>query len=147
MFTTFLFEKLSHLRQFYGTEQEFITHLLSGEVTVPIPDLLNYVDGYCVANKKLPSLWQNGDSVSLTFPGNGLLKKCRVIKVAFTSHSEPLYDVEIPYNYFNGEIPGDGIPETPNTGYARIHGLKEWHLRNPEMPVADRVPLPQNKIN
>jgi hypothetical protein len=93
--------------------------------------------------EKLPSLWQVNDEVSVTFPGNGLLKRCKVIKVAFTAHSQPLYDVEVPFNYYVGEIPDDGIPETPNTGNARIHGLKEWHLRNPENPVADRIPLPQ----
>lgn len=50
----------------------------------------------------LPSLWQVGDEVSLTFPGNGILKRGKVIKVAFTAHTEPLYDVEVPYQYFAG---------------------------------------------
>lgn len=90
---------------------------------------------------KLPSLWQVDDEVSLTFPGNGLLKRCRIIKVAFTAHSEPVYDVDIPFNFYEGDIPDDGIPEIPSTGHARIHGLKEWHLRNPEDGVADRIPL------
>lgn len=94
--------------------------------------------------EKLPSLWQLGDFVSATFPGQGILKKCKVIKVAFTEHSEPLYDLEIPYNFYDGAYQKSDIPETPNTGHARIHGLKEWHLRNPEMPVADRDPLPKN---
>lgn len=89
---------------------------------------------------QLPSLWQINDEVSVTFPGNGLLKKGKVIKVAFTAYSEPLYDVEIPYNYYDHDYDPGGVPQT---SCARIHGLKEWHLRNPESPVADRVQLPK----
>lgn len=93
--------------------------------------------------EKLPSLFQRGDYVSVTFPGTGLLKRCKVLKVSFAipkkeEIEEPFYDVEVPYNYY------DGTDADPVMGYARIHGLKEWHLRNPEMPVADREPLPKN---
>jgi hypothetical protein len=95
---------------------------------------------------KLPSLYQLGDFVQLQFPGNGLLKKAEIVKVSFTRHSEPVYDVAVPYEFYSGELDPDG-PEMASvqTGYARIHGLAEWHLRNPEMPVADRYPLPINK--
>lgn len=92
--------------------------------------------------KKLPSLWQLGDYVSATFPGNGLLKRCKVIKIAFTEHSEPLYDIEVPFEHYQGNYVHDDVPETPSISCARIHGLKEWHLRNPENPVASRMPLP-----
>ena len=92
---------------------------------------------------QLPSLWQLGDYVSVTFPDNGLLKQAKVIKVAFTEHSEPLYDVEVSYKYYQGAYDPDNA-DMPTTGTARLHGLKQWHLRNPEMPVADRVPLPKN---
>lgn len=91
----------------------------------------------------LPALWQLGDYVSATFPGTGLLKNCKVIKVAFTEHSEPLYDLEVPFLFYAGDYDPDS-PDTPSTGHVRIHGLKEWHLRNPELPVADLVPLPKN---
>lgn len=94
--------------------------------------------------ERLPSLWQLGDYVSATFPGTGLLKKCKVIKIAFTEHSEPLYDIEVPFQYYQGSYDPDN-PDMPTTGSARIHGLKEWHLRNPEESVADRVPLPSNE--
>lgn len=89
----------------------------------------------------LPSKWQIGDFVSLHFPGNGILKKCKVVKVSFTYQDEPLYDLEVPYDFYLGEY--DGGNQEPNTGHARLHGLKEWHLRNPENSVADRYPLPQ----
>lgn len=93
--------------------------------------------------ERLPSLWQLGEYVSATFPGSGILKKCKVIKIAFTEHSEPLYDIEIPFNFYDGAYQDSDMPETPNTGHARIHGLKEWHLRNPDLPVADQIPLPK----
>lgn len=93
--------------------------------------------------EKLPSLWQIGDEVSLTFPSNGLLKRAKVIKVSFTAHSEPLYDLDVPFEFYQGDYDPES-PDMPTTGHARIHGLKEWHLRNPELPVADRVPLPKN---
>lgn len=88
----------------------------------------------------LPSLWQIGDSVSLTFPGNGLLGEAKVIKIAFTAHTEPLYDVEVPFQFYQGEYDPES-PDIPSIGHVRLHGLKEWHLRNPEKPVADRYPL------
>lgn len=87
--------------------------------------------------EKLPSLFQINDYVSVTFPGTGLLKWCKVIKIAFTEHTEPLYDIEVPFRFYAGEFPEDDIPVIPNIGHARIHGLKEWHLRNPEAPIAD----------
>lgn len=97
----------------------------------------------------LPSFWQLGDKVSLTFPGNGLIKEARVIKVAFIQNhdlsydADPLYDVDVPYQFYNGDYDPEG-PDMSSTGHVRLHGLKEWHLRNPEMPVADRYPLPKN---
>lgn len=92
---------------------------------------------------QLPSLWQINDEVSLTFPGNGLLKKGTVVKVAFTAYTEPLYDVDVPFQFYEGDYDPDDA-DIPRTGHVRIHGLKEWHLRNPESPVADRVSLPKN---
>jgi len=90
--------------------------------------------------ESLPSLWQLGDYVSLTFPDNGILKQAKVIKVAFTEHSEPLYDVEVPFKFYQGDYDPES-PDMPTTGHVRLHGLKEWHLRNPEHPIADRMPL------
>ena len=103
----------------------------------------NRLNGSSLTMERLPSLWQLGDYVSATFPGTGLLKKCKVIKVAFTEHSEPLYDIEVPYQFYMGDCDPDSS-DIPTTGHARIYGLKEWHLRNPEEPVADRHPLPRN---
>jgi hypothetical protein len=64
MFTTFLFEKLSHLNSFYNNETEFIQHLMSGEVTVTIPDLIKFQQEY-EKQKPLPSLHQITDKVWL----------------------------------------------------------------------------------
>ena len=85
---------------------------------------------------RLPSLWQLGDYVSVTFPRTGLLKKCKIIKIAFTEHSEPLYDVEVPYQYYEG-IYDPESSDIPTTGSARIHGLKEWHLRVPDLSAGE----------
>ncbi len=43
---TFLFGKLSHLKQFYKSEEEFTAHLKSGEVTIPIPDVIKYMEEF-----------------------------------------------------------------------------------------------------
>ncbi len=32
-----------HLQQFYKTEEEFKQHLLSGEVKISIPDMINFI--------------------------------------------------------------------------------------------------------
>lgn len=91
--------------------------------------------------QKLPSLFQIDDVVSVNFPGTGSLSPCKVIKVAFTGYGDPLYDVEVPFKYYEDQ---DGLdPDTPRTSFARIHGLKEWHLRIPLEPIADVVPDPR----
>jgi hypothetical protein len=105
-------------------------------------------DAYGVKSERrnpLPSLWQLGDYVSATFPGTGLLKKCKVIKVAFTEHTEPLYDIEVPYQYYEGSYDPDN-PDMPTSGCVRVHGLKEWHLRNPDDSIADRIKEGQKQI-
>jgi hypothetical protein len=79
---------------------------------------------------KLPSLWQIDDQVSLTFPGTGILSPCKVTKVSFNK-SDVLYDVEVPFRHFDDAYP------LGTTGYARLHGLKEWHLR---IPTRDDLP-------
>jgi len=43
MFINFLIEKLSHLRYAYKSDKEMIEHFLSGEVTLPITDVLKFV--------------------------------------------------------------------------------------------------------
>jgi hypothetical protein len=35
-----------HLQQFYGTKKEFKKHLLSGEVTINIPDMLDFINSF-----------------------------------------------------------------------------------------------------
>lgn len=80
--------------------------------------------------EKLPSLWQIGDDVLLQFPGSGELDNAKVVKVAFIKN-DTLYDVEVPYHHYNDENP------LGTTGFARLHGLKEWHLRQRRNPLSD----------
>lgn len=54
-FTSFLFEKLAHLKQFYLTEEAFAAHLMSGEVKISIPDLIKYQSEYENKNIEPPS--------------------------------------------------------------------------------------------
>lgn len=58
MFTSFLFERLTHLKQFYSTEDEFIKHLMSGEVKISIPDLIKFQSEYESKQPQLPSRCQ-----------------------------------------------------------------------------------------
>lgn len=80
-------------------------------------------------NRTYDSLFTVGDKVSLTFPGNGLLKNATVIKVSF-DYANNFYDVEVPYDYYENEV-----AEKTVKGTARIHGLKEWHLRQAAEPM------------
>lgn len=76
------------------------------------------------------SLWKLNDYVSVQFPGNGIINRCKVIKISFTNSYEPLYDVEVPHRM-------DGL-----TVHARLHGIKEWHLRIPhavELPEGQPI--------
>lgn len=93
MFTTFLFEKLKHLKYAYSTEEEMIKHFLSGEVTLPISDLLKYVEEYQFKNQ-LPSRFQIGDRVSVRFRPSLVIDAAEVIKVHF-SENKVLYDLEV----------------------------------------------------
>lgn len=97
MFTSFLFEKLSHLKQFYSSENEFTQHLLSGEVKITIPDLIKFQEEYesrpfiSPPNSKLnlPSQFQQGDKAlfeckpdgDLSLPYYGI--PCEILAVHF----------------------------------------------------------------
>lgn len=78
-----------------------------------------------MAIRQFESLWTIGDKVSVTFPDNGLIKNAQVKKVSFDANNT-LYDVEVPFSYYEDQ-------DMLKTGYARLHGIKEWHLRNPEL--------------
>lgn len=41
-FEEYLVERLDFYRQFYNTDEEFVEHLRSGEVTVSFKDLVRY---------------------------------------------------------------------------------------------------------
>lgn len=90
--------------------------------------------------RSFDSLWALNDYVSIQFPGNGIINKCKVIKVAFTGN-EPLYDVDVPFKM----ISDDGTYS--EIIHARLHGIREWHLRvpgatelNKDNPVGGSLP-------
>lgn len=74
-------------------------------------------------NRTFDSLWKIGDEVSINFPGAGTISPAFISKVSFDEENN-FYDVKIPFT----QVEEDG---SKTTGVARIHGLKEWHLRNP----------------
>jgi hypothetical protein len=81
-----------------------------------------------MAIRQFESLWTLGDRVSVIFPGSGNINEAVVIKISF-DEKNVLYDVDVPYRYYPEES------DYPSVGHARIHGLKEWHLRIPEEDV------------
>lgn len=42
----FIIERFKHLRQFYKTDEEYAEHLLSGEVTTPITEVIKILESY-----------------------------------------------------------------------------------------------------
>ena len=59
----FLTEKVEgYVRPAYGSEKEMMTHLLSGEVTIPFTDAVNYVSEL-IEEANLPSQFKYGDKV------------------------------------------------------------------------------------
>jgi hypothetical protein len=65
LFTSYLFNKLSQYKEFYETEDEFVKHLMSGEVKIPIPDLIKIQSSYQC--QFLPSHFQLHDKARLCF--------------------------------------------------------------------------------
>lgn len=135
MFTSFLFNKLSHLKQFYGTETEFVHHLMSGEITIPIPDLINYQGEY--ENKKpfLPTKFQLSDRVDVRVK-HGFYLDARVIKIHLAKGLHTSYDIEydpeIGYSESNGDGPDieteDVITEHVKVARLRLYNLSETML-------------------
>lgn len=82
---------------------------------------------------KLPSEFQRHDKVNIHFPGNGTLKDCRVIKVAFDNGNgdEARYDLSVPYLYHNHP----DCTDSPAYGFVRFHGLRGAFLRRPEWAI------------
>lgn len=85
---------------------------------------------------QLPSGFQLGQIVSVVFPGNNapdpaILHNCRITKIAFTDHNDPLYDVDVPFTHYNydEEDYDYGKPfERAKTGFVRLHALRQWFL-------------------
>lgn len=77
-----------------------------------------------------------GDKVNVLFPNNGILKDCRVAKVSFSNGATPRYDLDVPFDY----VPNFNMEDTQLvSGTARIHSIKEWHLRDPQDAISDRL--------
>lgn len=106
MFTSFLFEKLTHLKQFYSTEDEFIKHLMSGEVKISIPDLIRFQDEYEKSQAQLPSRCQLN----------------QVVHVHFMRKDNPLVATVRGIHFYPGKVKydlglwlGDGSVDNPET--------------------------------
>lgn len=71
-----------------------------------------------------------GQTVSVVFPGNATLKNCKIVKVAFTDHSDPLYDVDVPFSQYDYDNEPDqsGEEYPPKTRFARLHALRQWFI-------------------
>lgn len=112
MFTTYLFEHLSHLKEFYSTEQEFIAHMISGEVKVPISEFLTILNDYDIKSQKktekacspdswpkeLEKLGKKGYHISETSGKietiySDPLENCRVIEGIFQAYAK-IYGIE-----------------------------------------------------
>jgi len=94
MFTTFLLNRFKHLRQFYKTEKQFTDHLLSGEVTMTIPDVIQAYEEYHNP-LLLPSQHQIQDEVQMKF--DSLYTRGHVIAVHFYP-GKVKYDLELILN-------------------------------------------------
>lgn len=77
--------------------------------------------------QQLPSGFQIGQIVQVVFPGNAILKDCKIIKVAFPERGEPLYDVEVPFHHY--DFDGELDPKAPvKNGFQRLYGLRQWFI-------------------
>ncbi len=93
-FLDFLVEKFSRTElvgKAYKTDKEMIEHFLSGEVTIPISDVLKYVEEY--TSRYLSSKHQIDDKVMVTLGDRPF--KAKVISVHFY-RGKVKYDLEIP---------------------------------------------------
>lgn len=104
MFTSFLFERLTHLKQFYHTEDEFIKHLMSGEVKVSIPDLIKFQSEYENQRPPLPSRCQINQVVHVKWRDNDEPFKATVRGIRF-------YKGKVKYDV--GLWLGDGSVDNP----------------------------------
>jgi len=106
MFTSFLFEKLTHLKQFYSSEDEFIKHLMSGEVKVSIPDLIKFQSEYEASKPLLPSRCQINQVVNVKWRENDSPFTATIRGVRF-------YKGKVKYDV--GLWLGDGTVDNPET--------------------------------
>lgn len=143
MFTSFLFEKLSHLKQFYGTETEFVHHLMSGEVTMSIPQLTDYQSEYENKQKFLPTKFQLSERVDVRVK-NGFYLDAKIVKVHLAKGHHASYDVD--YDPDSGysescsagpDIEVDGVnTENIKVARLRLYNLSETMLSK---AVVDRA--------
>jgi len=82
-------------------------------------------DKYMGEVRKLPSNYQVGDEVCLSFGTGPLIPKCHITKVIFT-RTKVLYDVEIPI-YEPGETNDGYLPTC--VGHTRIHSVDSTFVK------------------
>jgi len=96
----FLTEKvgeIENVRNAYGSEKEMMYHLLSGEVTIPFTDAVNYISEL-IGECNLPSRYSYGDKVLFGMqPSDGgwLCPVTGVITGVHFFRSKVKYDLEL----------------------------------------------------
>lgn len=114
MFTSFLLEKLAHLNQFYKTEAEFTTHLMSGEVKISVPDLIEFQQKY------QEMLKDNTIERKLQLPSQ--FQPNQIIKVKFRNGDDPFTATVRGVHFYPGKVKydiglwlGDGSVDNPES--------------------------------
>jgi hypothetical protein len=118
MFTSFLFERLIHYRQYYSTEAEFVKHLMSGEVKITIPDIIQFQNEYEHNRPSLPSTFQIDQVVSVQFKKGTYALNATVRGVHF-------YRGKVKYDL--GLWLGDGSVDDPETE-TRIYNIDSVYV-------------------
>ncbi len=128
MNTAFLLNKYAHLRTAYGTEKEFTDHLLSGEVTMTIPDVIAAFEEYkATQSLTLPSRYKHGTEVKHILIDESKVHKTTVIKVHFTE-STVTYDIELQCYYPEHETPKPGFEVKGELYYHRMYNVPSAFL-------------------
>ncbi len=102
MLTQFLLGKFSEIGKAYSTQEEFMDHLCSGEVTVNMADIMKYVEEY-LARRITPSKFQVHDKVELDFYNGVRIKDCQITGVHFFA-KHVKYDVSVNYKTWSSRL-------------------------------------------
>lgn len=97
-----------------------LTHFMSGGITIPVSDVLKYVEEYNSKSRILPSHYQLGDKVSVRLRPKFVIDTAEVIKVHF-SDGKVLYDLDVEFEY---DDPDQGV----QIGHTRVYNIDSAFL-------------------